>query len=597
MIRQGDFKLARQKIKKHRASIMGTAALLLSSLAAPVLAEGQTPVQSSSAIAQTTETVAKSASDHYSNSDLIKDSDQPQGTNSVSNEAAQTQPPTTSQEDSQKQTAATTEETAVANKDSQTTAATTKEQATQKQSSASSQAQTTKDKKQTSAETKGFITKNNGKTYYIDQEGQTLTGFQTIDGQTYYFSTDGSLQKDRLITVNDEIYYIDSQGHPAVNQFVQKAGSFYYLNEDGKALTGWQTIDGKQLYFAEKGKARTAAQYKGSLYTIDGDKYYFDPDSGEMWTNRFVNYIGNWYYLGSQGKVLTGYQTINNQSYYFDKQGKQLKGIGYDDNGQIILTDRQSGIVLNQKIEKSQFYQNENNWYYLDENNQFAKGWQTINGQRLYFNSDGSQVKGTMLTLNGKKYYLDPNSGEMWTNRFVSQKQYSDRYSSYYDVWYYLGDDGAAVSGWQTIDGKQLYFYSDGSQAKGRLIQDQGKFYYFDPDSGEMWTNRFVYITPSNNYYYQPVFSGWLYLGADGAALLGWQTIDGKQLYFQPSYNSKLGYSHQEGGQIKGELFEIDGSLYYFDPDSGEKWTDRTLTYDGKTYHIDSQGKASLQQP
>ncbi|EMP70628.1 hypothetical protein D822_03589, partial [Streptococcus ratti FA-1 = DSM 20564] len=67
--------------------------------------------------------------------------------------------------------------------------------------------------------------------------------------------------------------------------------------------------------------------------------------------------------------------------------------------------------------------------------------------------------------------------------------------------------------------------------------------------------------------------------------------------YFQPSYNSKLGYSHQEGGQIKGELFEIDGSLYYFDPDSGEKWTDRTLTYDGKTYHIDSQGKASLQQP
>lgn len=595
MIRQTHFRPYKGKIKKHRTFIMSAAAVLLGSLAAPVLAEDKAPAQNGPAVSQTSETVYEATSADSSNSDSMTDS--PSGQTTVSEQASESQTSSAFQEDSQNQTTATTAETTATGSETQHPSAAGTNQVSQEHTSASSQLQTAEKTSQTSAETRGFVTRDDGKTYYIGQEGQQLTGFQTIDGKTYYFSADGSLQKDRLITVNNDVYYIDSQGQPAVSQFINKAGSFYYLDEDGKALTGWQTIDGKQLYFAEKNRPRTAAQYKGSMYTIDGDKYYFDKDSGELWTNRFVNYIGDWYYLDDQGKVLTGYQTINHQSYYFDKEGRQLKGIGYDDDGQLILTDRQSGLLLNDKIENNQFYQNESNWYYLDDSNQLATGWQTINGQRLYFNSDGSQVKGNMLVINGKKYYFDPDSGELWTNRFVSQKQYSDRYSSDYDVWYYVGDDGAAVSGWQTIDNKQLYFYSDGSQAKGRLIQDKGKFYYLDPDSGELWINRFVHITPSNNYYYQPVFNGWLYLGADGAAVSGWQMIDGKQLYFQPSYDSKLGYSHQESGQIKGELFEIDDSLYYFDPDTGEKWTDRTLDYNGKTYQLDSEGKATLQQP
>ncbi|WP_057490294.1 hypothetical protein [Streptococcus orisasini] len=595
MIRQTHFRPYKGKIKKHRTFIMSAAAVLLGSLAAPVLAEDKAPAQNGPAVSQTSETVSEATSADSSNSDSMTDSTSGQTT--VSEQASESQASSAFQEDSQNQTTATTAETTATGSETQHPSAAGTNQVSQEHTSASSQPQTAEKTKQTSAETRGFVTRDDGKTYYINQEGQKLTGFQTIDGKTYYFSADGSLQKDRLITVNNDVYYIDSQGQPAVSQFINKAGSFYYLDEDGKALTGWQTIDGKQLYFAEKNRPRTAAQYKGSMYTIDGDKYYFDKDSGELWTNRFVYYIGNWYYLDSQGRAVTGYQTIDQQPYYFDNDGKQLKGIGYDKDGQLILTDYNSGVILKQKIENKKFYQKNNNWYYLDENNQFATGWQTINGQKLYFNSDGSQVKGKMISLDGKKYYFDPDSGEMWTNRFVSQSQYNERYSSYFNVWYYLGADGAAVTGKQTIDGKQLYFYSDSWQAKNQLIRKNNKFYYFDPDSGEMWTNRFVYITPSNNYYYQPYYKGWLYLGADGAAVTGWQTIDGKVLYFLPSYDSKLGYYYQEAGQIKDKLLEIDGSLYYFDPDTGEMWTNRTLTYRGNTYQIGADGKAVLQQP
>ncbi|MFR1049761.1 MAG: hypothetical protein ACLSFK_07595 [Streptococcus salivarius] len=52
------------------------------------------------------------------------------------------------------------------------------------------------------------------------------------------------------------------------------------LRQRGKLLTGRQTIDGVQLYFDKNGK-----QVKGSLVEIDGKTYYFDKDSGAMWTN------------------------------------------------------------------------------------------------------------------------------------------------------------------------------------------------------------------------------------------------------------------------------------------------------------------------
>lgn len=36
-----------------------------------------------------------------------------------------------------------------------------------------------------------------------------------------------------------------------------------------------------------------------------------------------------------------------------------------------------------------------------------------------YFEGNGVQVKGKLLTYKGKKYYFDANSGEAVTNRFI----------------------------------------------------------------------------------------------------------------------------------------------------------------------------------
>lgn len=79
-----------------------------------------------------------------------------------------------------------------------------------------------------------------------------LTGWQTIDGERYYFKSSGIM---------------------ATGWKISSTGTAYYLGTDGKMVTGWQTIDGKVYYFNANGKMNT----KSSL-VLDGKTYKFNSD-------------------------------------------------------------------------------------------------------------------------------------------------------------------------------------------------------------------------------------------------------------------------------------------------------------------------------
>jgi len=71
---------------------------------------------------------------------------------------------------------------------------------------------------------------------------------------------------------------------------------------------------------------------------------------------------------------------------------------------------------------------------YLDNNGHAVTGEQTINGQVLYFQDNGVQLKGgTHVDASGNMHDYDADSGDMITNQFVQ------------------------------IDGKQVYFNNDGN--------------------------------------------------------------------------------------------------------------------------------------
>jgi hypothetical protein len=72
------------------------------------------------------------------------------------------------------------------------------------------------------------------------------------------------------------------------NEWVESKGRYYYYNENGKKVTGLQTISKKKYYFDEKGRQRTG-------WVQVGDDYYFfyikNKAKGCMATGTTVNGI------------------------------------------------------------------------------------------------------------------------------------------------------------------------------------------------------------------------------------------------------------------------------------------------------------------
>ena len=293
-------------------------------------------------------------------------------------------------------------------------------------------------------------------------------------------------------------YYSDDQGN------------WYYKDANGENLKGAQTIDGQNVYFRDNGQ-----QVKGGLAKPNGflDRYY-DVDSGDLWTNRYVEFNGNWYYLGNDGKPVTGAQTINGQEVFFHRyHGFQIKGdfAGYysevstDGN----YYDGQTG----DKVTHKGFVQRKlGDWFYLDDKGDKVMGLQTIDGKLYYFTASGAskyiqygkQVKGEAISFvnNSKyapvygvgtndkvtqRYYFDENTGEAVKNRYIYLQ----------GDWYYFGDDGNAIrpeSGEAVIDDQVVYLYKSGKQAKGELIEVNGVPHYYDANSGARVSNAILTI-------------------------------------------------------------------------------------------------------
>ncbi|WP_165210796.1 KxYKxGKxW signal peptide domain-containing protein [Streptococcus tangpeifui] len=271
------------------------------------------------------------------------------------------------------------------------------------------------------------------------------------------------------------------------------------------------------------------------------------------------------------------------------------------------------------------FNEKNGKWYFLDANKQKVTGWLNINGQRLYFDKNGTQAKGVNVTLDGDTYHFDPDTGEMWTNRFAQITSYDSDNSKYPD-WYYFGADGSMRTGWQTIDGREMYFITPdkvintpyfkrniGAQVKGRLQTISGHDYYFDPDTGEMLTNTDITIkgityhlnedghatktTPDHpedtqqhghfeqkDFYNDPHsfhYNAWVYIGQDGLPATGMQTINGQKLFFSPLY----------GEQAINRLVGHDGNLYYFG-ENGAMVTNQRIKIEDGWIHLSADGTA-----
>ena len=218
---------------------------------------------------------------------------------------------------------------------------------------------------------------------------------------------------------------------------------FYY--SEGKAITGWQSIDNEIYFFNEDGTMKTG------------------------WYSE----NGVWYYLRPSGKRHTGWLQVDNDWYYMNPDGTMRTG----------------------------WLEQEGHWYYLRPSGKMHTGWIQVDKEWYYLNAKGIMKTG-WLKANGKWYYLRA-SGKMSTSTWVDNGKY---YVNKYGVWvpnewvenakgwwYRYGDGSFPKSVWKTIEGKTYHFDQSGymdadAWIEGKYVDGSGKWvenYQYQLDIGE----------------------------------------------------------------------------------------------------------------
>lgn len=234
-----------------------------------------------------------------------------------------------------------------------------------------------------------FTNQFNGYTQY----GEEVWGEVGYYGQSS--ATDGNAITTDLnanSTVDNASGIKNNVAKPGIMQtgWLEIDGKWYYFDENGKAVTGFNTINSKTYYFRTSendiSEGPKASMVTG-LSSINNYKYYFNTSTdvgteGAMLKDAWKSVNSVWYHFGSDGKYSLGWFTDTDDSIYY------------------LCEDSIS-------CEKGSMY----------------KGWNIIGDDTYYFRTSDDNIKpgkeGAMLTglsvINSKTYYFreDNSSGNI----------------------------------------------------------------------------------------------------------------------------------------------------------------------------------------
>ena len=395
-----------------------------------------------------------------------------------------------------------------------------------------------------------------GKTYYY-VNNKMQTGWKTIGGKRYYFTT-GKKNKGVMQTgkqyLGNKWYYLD----PHMKTGLIEAGSrVYYADKNGVLQTGWRTVNGKKYYFTSD-KNRRFERLTG-LQKIGKKWYYLDPAP----RTGLFQADGKLYFANGNGELQTGWKTLNGKKYYFfsntqnghvhHEGARGTRSVG----NEYYLFDSQDGHLRYGLQEMDGLY------YFASSAGKLQKGFQTVNGRKMYFDANGDhKFAGHRGLLNVNSKYYVCRDGEVLCGLVSCDGET-----------YYAGSDGILQSGWKTLEGKTYYFLpgAAGGQparaaVKGYLTLN-GNSYFFD-EEGVNDPSRTIRV--------------------------GLQQVDGVWHYYYPSD----GEGHQRGDMATGLVWH-EGNCYKFDalgdPASGWQKVDGSYAwFDEKGMYVQSRAAMKL---
>ena len=421
---------------------------------------------------------------------------------------------------------------------------------------------------------------NNGKTYYINKDGDMTTGYVKVDHPAtdlsavkfdpglYYFSKEGndpstdtlgSMLKDCWAQEADENgawHYLGSNGKAGntgeKTGWQQPEEDWYYLKEDGTidtSKTGWVQIENVWMK-ADKG---VAAIQNAGWYQIE-NRWYMLKNDGTRDTSK-VNWQqinGSWYFLkadGSRDTSKTGMQTgINGKTYFLNAEGVPQNGF-QTVNGVAYYFDVQAGTA---RQLGNNWQQMNGAWYWI-ENGRVATGWRVINGKWYYLNpADGRMLTGFYKDATGQLFYSDGSGAMLSTTGWYQLN----------GTWYWVNGNGSLATGWINVGGTWYYMGENGAMKTG-WYQVKGAWYYSN-GSGAMqtgWLNR---------------GGTWYYLTGSGAMATGWINLGGTWYYLNPG-----------NGDMVGAGWHLINNKWYYFGGSGAMYSNRWIG----NYYVGGNGE------
>ncbi len=410
---------------------------------------------------------------------------------------------------------------------------------------------------------------------YVNNRGEIQSGWQTIDGKTYYFDEDNGMatwvheihdgDKNKLYLFDKDGVLVEGNGWKKLD------GRWYYFNNDNSLVDGWKIINGKKYYLNKYNGMATG------VCEINNDNknklYLFDEDGALVEGNGWKKLGERWYYLNNDNSLADGWKTINGKKYYLDKYNGMANGISYINIGgksEVYLFTNDGSLITG-----NGWREIGGKWYYFNDNNSLANGWKTINGKTYYFNCNMSVGVSKIYNYNTSKedLYYFKEDGEL-----IKKKGW-EKLNGH---WYYFNEDSSLKTNWQTIGGKKYYFNErTGIMAAGQTtiydyFNNEDKIYCFTSDGSLL--EKKGWLCKYNNY--QKV---WCYIDENGALKKGYQTIDGKDYYF--NYNGEM-----ETGIVNIGVFKDDPKCYYFDNSGVLLKNEGWKKINGQWYYLNKDG-------
>lgn len=238
------------------------------------------------------------------------------------------------------------------------------------------------------------------------------------------------------------------------NGFSTKGDGYVYLYKNYRYQRGWVDYNGLTYFCDAAGHLWT-----GWLSGGEGVKWYMGPD-GYMRTG-LQSIDGAVYYFGTDGLCRYGFQSIAGKTYLFDNDGKMTFGFVANPEVGTFYFGADGAMATG-------FTAIGDSVYYFDANGLMYTGIQAIGANIYYFANDGKMQVGWQDFGNGNKFYFDPSNG-------VLQKG--------------LVADGEGLR------------YTD--PETGRLVTGfvalGNNIYYFDPVTGLLVTNQYISV-PEGTY-------------------------------------------------------------------------------------------------